>query len=1015
MNTNNHNGTKQQTTPQQPRFSARSFGCVTLRQNCKVEIPAGASMELRGKLNSPQWKQQGDNTLQLRVPDSDNLPLGLEISLVGGDVAHGVHIIAKNSSRHTLFVGPNQVLVECYVQGSGGIKENDATEQGIIRSLVGPACETQIQVEDIACTALADSGSQVTTVCRSFYSKHLSHLPIESLKTSLRIDGAGGQDVPYDGYIRLRVKLPKEVAGVGKEVCTMALVCPNTSLSSEIPVVLGTNTFSALAENNLRKGQTSFLLNMPVRTEVAHIYQSIVPNSDGWLGSVRLMGSKPVTISAGTVMEIQGVTRKVNVPPTVDTVVLQESLNHSTILGEKLAVQNCLVSAAGLPKVKVFIQNMSNENVTIKPKKIIADLYVPQEVNPIDWVYNRMLEDEDSSPSNKAYSFSAHAHSQQRNERNELEFDFENSPLPEDDKQRIIKRLNGIREVFATHEFDIGKTDQTQHRIDLTDAMPFRERARPIRPQDYEDARRHIQQMVDADIIRPSNSPFASPIVLVRKKSGSLRLCVDYRKLNARTVRDSYPIPKVEDLLAALHGSSWFTQLDVKSAFYTVPMDPDSAQYTAFTCPFGLFEYSRMSMGLVNSPLTFQRLMERCVGDLNLTELVVYMDDLIIFASDIQQHEERLFRTLQRLKKFGLKLDPGKCKFFQTTVTHLGHVCSKDGIRPDPNKISAVMEWPIPDNIGELKSFLGFAGYYRRFVKDFSRLCKPLNALTSGYVPRKTLKKMGKSPVKNDITLKTPFGDKWTAACQEAFDTLKDKLTTAPVLGYADMSSPFELHTDASGTGLGAVLYQEQDSGLRVIAYASRGLSKSEANYPAHKREFLALKWAVTDKFHDYLYGSKFVVVTDNNPLTYVLKSAKVDATGYRWLAALAAYDFSLRYRPGVNMTDADALSRLPRGPLAEDERYAREKERIHWLLKRSQPISPTDTNSATVNSHSITALLQSHGVFAAETKKVGANSSAGANTYDTTRKCDNPVWVEALSCSQAAIPNSLAKPSETR
>ncbi len=225
-------------------------------------------------------------------------------------------------------------------------------------------------------------------------------------------------------------------------------------------------------------------------------------------------------------------------------------------------------------------------------------------------------------------------------------------------------------------------------------------------------------------------------------------------------------------------------------------------------------------------------------------------------------------------------MSPEKCKFFQPSVRYLGHVVSADGVETDPDKIQALKTWPCPQTLKELKSFLGFSGYYRKFIKDFSQLVKPLNALTAGYP---LLHNRGKKKSQNIQyhNPKEPFGSRWTSACQNTFETLIEKLSTAPVLGFANPKLSYILHTDASTTGLGAALYQEQEGKLQAIAFASRGLTRSESKYPAHKLEFLALKWAVTEKFSDYLYGTYFTVVTDSNPLTYILTSAKLDAISY--------------------------------------------------------------------------------------------------------------------------------------
>lgn len=335
-----------------------------------------------------------------------------------------------------------------------------------------------------------------------------------------------------------------------------------------------------------------------------------------------------------------------------------------------------------------------------------------------------------------------------------------------------------------------------------------------------------------------------------------------------------------------------------------------------------------MPQGVTNATSTFQRLMERCIGEMNLKEEIVFIDDLIVFAPTLEEHETRLMKVLHRLRDFVLKLSIEKCIFFQTSVPYLGHVVSKNGVETDPAKIEALRSWPVPKNLKELRSFLGFAGYYRRFVQGYSTIVNPLHELTSGYPPsQKKLKPLVKP--EQYLNPKEPFAGRWTPACQGAYDTIKDRLTSAPVLPLANPQKPYLLHTNASSVGLGAVLYQEQEGLKRVIAYASRGLSRSESRYPAHKLEFLALKWAVTEKFNDYLYETDFTIMTDSNPLTYLLTSAKLDATSYRWLSALSTYSFKIVYRAGKLNADADGLSRRPHGNSSNDLMSQKEKERI--------------------------------------------------------------------------------------
>ena len=312
-----------------------------------------------------------------------------------------------------------------------------------------------------------------------------------------------------------------------------------------------------------------------------------------------------------------------------------------------------------------------------------------------------------------------------------------------------------------------------------------------------------------------------------------------------------------------------------------------------------------MPFGLCNAPSTFQRAMEKCLGDLNHTCCVVYLDDIIVFGKTVEEHVSRLEAVIQRLAEHGFKLKASKCKLLQTRVKYLGHILSAEGIETDPSKTESIRNWPTPQNAKELRSFLGLASYYRKFIPNLSKIASPLNELLGGPKRRRGKSKFSPPPVA------LPWV--WNKRHSDAFQQIKDHLTSPPVLQYADFSKPFILHTDASTQGLGAALYQLDEEGReRVIAYGSRTLNSSERNCPAHKLEFLALKWAVTENFHDFLYGNKIHVLTDNNPLTYVLTTAKLDATGHRWLAALANYDLTLTYRSGRMNIDADALSRRP-------------------------------------------------------------------------------------------------------
>ena len=319
--------------------------------------------------------------------------------------------------------------------------------------------------------------------------------------------------------------------------------------------------------------------------------------------------------------------------------------------------------------------------------------------------------------------------------------------------------------------------------------------------------------MLDIGAIRHSNSPWASPVVLVRKKDGSLRFCIDLRKWNAWTGKDAYSIPRIEDALCSLNGACIFTSLNLKSGYWQVELDEESIPLTAFTVgPLGFYECIRMPFGLTNTPATFQRLMESCLGDLHLNWCIIYLDDIIIFLKDPDDHIERLDGVFEKLAKAGLKLKPSKCEFFKARLKYLGHIVSLEGIATDPAKIETIQKWPVPKTVTDVHSLTGFTNYYHKFINRYAKIAHPLHELTSG---------------ENAKWKHRPA--EWDDRCQASFEALKKLCSESPVLAYADYSKPFVLHTNANTTGLGAVLYQKQSDGKeRVIAYASWSLNCAE-------------------------------------------------------------------------------------------------------------------------------------------------------------------------------------------
>ena len=398
-----------------------------------------------------------------------------------------------------------------------------------------------------------------------------------------------------------------------------------------------------------------------------------------------------------------------------------------------------------------------------------------------------------------------------------------------------------------------------------------------------------VNRMLEQNIIRPSSSPWSSPVVMVQKKDGSWRFCIDYRKLNSVTHRDAYPLPRIDATLDSLTGCQYFTTLDLAAGYWQVGLEEGDKEKTAFTTRQGHFEFNVMPFGLTNAPATFQRLMECTLAGLTHEQCLIYLDDIIVFSSSFPTHLERLRNVFTALRQANLQLKLSKCSFGQKEVQYLGHIVSATGIKPDPRKIEAVSCYPAPGSVRELKQFLGLTSYYRKFIPNYAHIAEPLYKILRG--PKKLFT--------------------WTTSCQQAFDHLKSKLVQPPVLGYPDFSIPFILHTDAFETAVGAVLSQCTDGHERVVSYWSRQLTKAERNYSTIEREALAVIGAIKE-FYPYLYGFNFQLVTDHNPLTSLRDIKDVGGRLARWILYLQQFNFTWEHRAGKHHSNADAMSRLP-------------------------------------------------------------------------------------------------------
>ena len=468
------------------------------------------------------------------------------------------------------------------------------------------------------------------------------------------------------------------------------------------------------------------------------------------------------------------------------------------------------------------------------------------------------------------------------------QLDWNISHLTDEEQRSLKSLLASYSDVFALNPSELGTTQLVTHFIDTGSSPPVKQQVRRTPFALREKVDQLVEEMLDLGVIEASESPWASPIVLVQKKNGEMRFCVDYRKLNRITKLDEFPLPRIDDTLDQLTGSRHFSTLDLASGYWQIAMDSESKEKTAFTTYSGLFQFRKMPFGLVNAPATFQRLMEVVLAGLARKVCVVYLDDILVFGRTLTEHNANLGRVLERIRMAGLRLKPRKCHFALEEVEYL-HLVSTDGVRTDPKKLRAVEEFPIPPDLKTLRSFLGLASYYRKFVPGFAKVAGPLHALT-----------------RKDV----PF--LWTSECQSAFVKLKALLTSAPVLAYPDFSEPFVLETDASGAGLGAVLAQRQeDNSIKPIAYASRSLQPHEKNYGITELEGLGVVWAVKH-FRPYLYGHTCDVYTDHAALTSLLNTPQPSGKLARWGMAIQELDLHMHHRSGKTNANADALSRSP-------------------------------------------------------------------------------------------------------
>ena len=605
------------------------------------------------------------------------------------------------------------------------------------------------------------------------------------------------------------------------------------------------------------------------------------------LGSEKIKMTSDISRKDPTVAKVSILKRRVIPPNSMTHVVCQldkplDQFILEPLSNERVAIPRSL-HCSGQQNPEICIINLSDNFITLKKGRTIGEASVAHEVKPMPDELSR---------------HSSYACAMTKSEKSEKEetlvpehlldmFNNSKKHLNPKETAKLANLLVEFQDVFAQSDFDLGNFTEITHTIDTGNAKPIKQNMRRTPLCFVQEEEAHLKKMLDAKVIRPSQSDWASPPVLIRKRDGTVRWCIDFRALNNVTVKDVFPLPIIEECLDTLSGNVWFSKLDANSAYWQIPLAEEDMKKTAFTTKYGLFEFTKLAFGLCNAPASFSRAINLVLRGLNWNIVLAFLDDILVLGKNFEDHLENLKNVLDRLRRYKLKLKPRKCELFQTKVEFLGRTVSGQGLEVGNSAVQTIQDWSEPRSTKDVERFLGFANYHRNFIKNFAELSVPLYKLTG----------------------KGPFI--WEEDQKQAFHTLKAAFTSIPMLSLPTPEDLFILDTDASEFAIGAELSQVQNGEERVISFGSFALSPEQKRYCTTRKELLAII-RFTRQYRHYLLGRHFIIRTDHSSLTWLLNFKNPQGQLARWLEELSQYDMKVQHRPGVKHCNADALSRIP-------------------------------------------------------------------------------------------------------